>query len=371
LSKICYGNDQSLREKYFCEKMTHFDPIVRVALQLFYGSAAVLVFHLRRKIKEVTIVGNNLPAFLSKIILQQNKIKTAVLEPLCEKETNYHVKSITKDDQEIYPFLGNAFHKSSFEFLTALLNSEEIRCISDHTNFESSKIEKVMNELITSGENFLEKESQGTEWLSFSKDLRNKENFRFSSLYHCILEDESSQSTAPDIYKIDLNALRYVKYPGSQYIALYEGEKFLFLTKKLIFCTTRDPKPSDIIVGDYIHQEDFTESGYHFCSGELAAYKINLLHEGKDLWIRISSDLFYVHPRVGIMKITKKPFQPIEILQYFQTPSEDLLIDPYSFALSQPRPFFSEEGIYHLHPFHIPKTQQPWLSILIVALIIG
>jgi len=168
-----------------------------------------------------------------------------------------------------------------------------------------------------------------------------------------------------------LDVLRYVKYPNNQYIALYEGDKFLFLTKKLIFCTAQDPKFEDVIVGDYIHQEDFTESGYHFCSGELADYNVNLIHEGKDLWIRISSDLFYVRPPMGLVKISKKTFQPKEILQYFQTPDEDLLIDPHSFALATPRPFLGEEGVYYLHPFHIPKTQQPWLAILLLALIIG
>ena len=347
--------------------MTHSNPCVQLALQLFYGSAIALVFYLRTKTKKVTIVGNNLPAFLVKTILQQKNYRCALLEPLCEKESMY----TTGIDSEQYPLLGTPFRRSSFEFFTALPDKEEIQKVSSHTSFSTAYLEKGLDTLIVSRENFLEKNSKGEEWSEFSSDLRSKEHFTFSSLYHCILEDESTCDNVTDVYRLNLNKVRYIRYPKSKYIALYEEDKFLFLTEKVIFCSTEDPQMGEIIMGDYIHQEDFTEFGYHFCSGGLAGYQVTLLHEAKDLWIRISNELFYTDPERGLCHTKKKSFQPQEILNYFQTPDEDLLIDPHSFSLAHPRPFSTHPGIYYLHPFHIPKTKHRWLIILILASLIA
>jgi len=346
--------------------MTHFDPCVRLALQLFYGSAMLLLIYLRTKMKKVTIIGNNLPAFLCKTILQKNNHRCAVIEPLCEKESIYAVDR----GKEKYPLLGLPFQRSSFEFFTALPDKEDIQKLASHTSFSEHQLEKELDTLIVDRDKFLEKNSKGEEWVQFSTDLRSKEEFTFSSLYHCILEDESIVDIT-NIYRYDISDLRYVRYPKSKYIVLYNKNRFLFLTEKVIFCMPEDPHTDEIILGDYIHQEYFTELGYHFCSGELGGYQVALVHEGRDLWIRIRSELFYVDSERGLCNIKKKAFQPQEILQYFQTPDEDLIIDPHSFSLTVPRHFTGDPGLYYLHPFHLPKSKHRWLTILLLASLIA
>lgn len=345
--------------------MIHFDPCVQLALQLFYGSAMLLLLYLRTKMEKLTIIGDNLPAFLSKTILQNN-YKCAVIKPLCEKELIY----TTDVRKEKYPLLGSQFQRSSFEFFTALPDKKDIQKLASHTPFTEHQLEKELDTLIVDRNKFLEKNSKGEEWLQFSSDLRSKEDFTFSSLYHCILENESTVDNT-NIYRYDISDLRYVRYPKSKYIALYIKNKFLFLTEKVIFCMSEDPHADEIILGDYIHQEEFTELGYHFCSGDLGEHQISLVHEGKDLWIRICSELFYVDSERGLCSIKRKRFQPQEILQYFQTPDEDLIIDPHSFSLTVPRPFNDYLGFYCLHPFHLPKTKDRWLTILLLASLIA
>lgn len=357
-----------------------------LTLSLFYASVITLAIHLKKCMHDVVIVGDNLSAFLADAILHKHGHKTIRLMPLCTKTSYYTIYndggcSIEDDFEEEdiiehIPLVDQPCALDTFAFTTPPILMGELEEISKHTQIPIKILMQTLEQLLANTELFTERDKEDRDeedrakedhdhnkedcWEEFAEDVH---------IHNLIRGSITSHSHNRRMY-VDLDRVYCKRLPDKNYIAVYEGDKLLCLSKRVIWTLTEQPKCGDIIVGEYIHQEDFVSSGDHFAAGNVQNHYISLFHEDTDLWIRIWEALFYVDQH-GIHTFVTKDFDPHQVLDYFRTTDDTLVLDLHSLALAEPRSFTSREGVYHLHPFHLPKIHARWLAIMVLSLIIA